>query len=382
MEEPKISNIQNKENGIFTFDIDNCNVSIINSLRRCILTEIPVYVFKGFPYEDSQINVIKNTSRFHNEIIKQRLGCIPIMIKPKDEPFDITQYKFVIEKNNNTNQTMYITTKDIQIVRIEDGVKIKETIRDQIFPPNKITNDYILLLRLQPQVSSDIEPEEIHIEMNATIGKAKEDGMFNAVSLCSYNNRINELLIEPEREKYLEKIKKYTEDEKTIEQEMKNWNIHNKHKLIHKDKFTMNIETISVYSNYELWNTACNIMNNKLDLLIEQSQEETLGIEYQLGTTHSFYVRLENEDYTLGKVLEYMIYVLEYQQQKHTNKLILVNFFKNHPLNKYGILRIDFIKQSQSTEEIKMYKDLMIKIIQENSQILKSLYENIKFPRV
>ena len=378
METPVITNIKD-DSDVLEFEVHHSNVSIINSMRRCILSEIPIYVFKGFPHEKSEINIIKNNTRLHNEIIKQRLGCIPVFIKPGKEIFDITKYKFVIDKSNLTNETVYITTGDIEIYNIEDtNKKISKKVRDKIFPKNEITGNYIIIGRLRPRVSPDIEPETLQVEMKLSIGNAKEDGMFNAVSTCSYYNLIDESRVERAREEYSNKVRNFTNDEKTYEREMKNWEVHDKNRIIHPDKYSMKIETLGIYTNTEIWNKSCDIMIDKLNKIIEECDKETLTMEYQLGTTHSFYIRLENEDYTLGKVLEYMIYTMEYVNKTNTNNCLLVNFFKKHPLNSYGILRIDFIKNGDNIEDIKKYRDTIYEILKKGSEELKKLYTTMK----
>ena len=74
-----------EEDGILTFTIYNTDVSYVNALRRTILSDIPIVVFKTIPYEENKANIIINTSRLNNEIVKQRLGCIPICSAELDE---------------------------------------------------------------------------------------------------------------------------------------------------------------------------------------------------------------------------------------------------------------------------------------------------------
>ena len=55
----------------------------------------------------------------------------------------------------------------------------------QIFPPNKITKEFILFTRLRPKISNDILGEQIHLSAKLKTGTAKEDGMYNIASdLC------------------------------------------------------------------------------------------------------------------------------------------------------------------------------------------------------
>ena len=74
-----ISNVV-EQDGVLTFQMDKTHVSLANALRRVILSEINTVVIRGFPHEQNNINIIKNTSRFNNEVLKHRLINIPIHI--------------------------------------------------------------------------------------------------------------------------------------------------------------------------------------------------------------------------------------------------------------------------------------------------------------
>ena len=87
---PVVQNISLKGDEL-KFTLSNVNVSVANSIRRTILSDIPTVVFKTAPYEENKANIIVNTSRLNNEIIKQRLSCIPICVKQIDE-FPIKNY--------------------------------------------------------------------------------------------------------------------------------------------------------------------------------------------------------------------------------------------------------------------------------------------------
>ena len=61
--------------GILNFTLEQANVSIANAIRRTILSDIKMVVLNP-----KNIQIIKNTTRFNNEIIKQRIGCFPVHI--------------------------------------------------------------------------------------------------------------------------------------------------------------------------------------------------------------------------------------------------------------------------------------------------------------
>jgi DNA-directed RNA polymerase alpha subunit len=96
---------RDEKNGVLTFTLDNINISIANGLRRTILSDIPTVSFKTFPHNENQADIIKNTSRFNNEILKQRFGSIPIHLKDHSQPFD--ELLVQIDKQNDTNEMMY-----------------------------------------------------------------------------------------------------------------------------------------------------------------------------------------------------------------------------------------------------------------------------------
>ena len=73
---PVVENSTENKQGVLEFTIKNVNVSIVNGLRRTLLTNIPSSVI-----DSRQSDFYTNTGRLHNEILKQRLDCIPVHIK-------------------------------------------------------------------------------------------------------------------------------------------------------------------------------------------------------------------------------------------------------------------------------------------------------------
>ena len=64
---------------------------------------------------------------------------------------------------------------------------------------------------------------------------------------------------------------------------------------------------------------------------------------------------LHNQDYTIGKIIEYILYEKFYNGQK---VLTYIGFRKSHPHDDYSIIRIAF-KKSTTTEIVKkLYKDV------------------------
>ena len=80
----KYINITNRDRNLLKLNINNCDVSLVNSIRRIILSEVPTVGFKIESYEDSDIKIIKNTSSLHNEFLIHRISEIPIYIENTD----------------------------------------------------------------------------------------------------------------------------------------------------------------------------------------------------------------------------------------------------------------------------------------------------------
>ena len=105
---PTIKESEGDNYGVMKFTLENANVSIANALRRTILSDINTVVMDT-SLEKKHITIYKNTTRFNNEILKQRLSCIPVNIKDHDAIDNL-----VVEVNevNDSDSIIYITTKD------------------------------------------------------------------------------------------------------------------------------------------------------------------------------------------------------------------------------------------------------------------------------
>ena len=167
-----------------TFSISNINVSLVNALRRTILTQIPIVVIRSHPYEKNDITIHRNTTRLNNEILKQRLSCIPIYIRDQLSEEELGEYEVFIDKKNTSDSIEFVTTEDFKIKH--RGKELAVDVVNKIFPPDAFTKDYILFARLRPKISNDLPGEELKITAKLSVGNAQENSMFNVASTCSY----------------------------------------------------------------------------------------------------------------------------------------------------------------------------------------------------
>jgi DNA-directed RNA polymerase subunit L len=333
----KISNVQ-EQNGTLSFTLSNINVSYANGLRRVILSDIPVIAIESYPYEKNNVTIFTNKSRLNNELIKQRLSCIPIHIDAlQDFPYE--EYVLEVNKSNDSNVIIYITSEDFQIKNIKTGKYLTRGETQKIFPPDPTTGDYIDLLRLRPKIDSNMDKEQLHLEAKFTISNAKNDGMFNVVSTCSYGNTIDQVRIKDAWELKEQELKqKYGKEE--IENMKKDWMILDAKRIFEEDSFDYIIETIGIYDNFRLVEIATNILIKKLYHSLKLIKENIdLIQEIEDTMENSYSIKLVNEDYTIGKIVEFNFYDKYFINSKNLN---YVSFLKKHPHDNFSIIKLSY----------------------------------------
>jgi DNA-directed RNA polymerase alpha subunit len=335
---PHIENLV-EENSALLFTLSNINVSLANAIRRTILADIPTVIFKTTPYEENKANIFVNTSRLNNEIIKQRLSSIPIYIKDY-ENVPLSNYQMEVNVDNNTDTLLYVTTADFKIKNVLKNDYLSDKDTKEIFPPNDFTGYYIDFVRLRPKISEELPGEKLHLNCAFSIGTAKENGMYSVVSTCAYGYTPDDVRIESELSKKIQKWKEDGLNKEEIEFESKNWKLLDGMRITKKDSFDFKIETIGVYSNFEIVNKSCSILINILDHLSTIVDTDELEIKKSPTTMeNSFDIILDNEDYTIGKIIEYMFYSKFFEGIKTVS---YCGFKKMHPHDTYSIIRVAY----------------------------------------
>ena len=321
------------------FTLSGVNVSLANSIRRTILSDIPTVVFKTTPYEENKANITANTSRLNNEIIKQRLSCIPIHIEDyKSVP--LTNYVVEVNVENLTDSIIYVTTKDFTIKDKITGKYLDEKTTREIFPACDDTGYFIDFVRLRPRISDEIPGEKIQLTSELSIGTAKEDGMFNVVSTCSYGFTVDQEKQDTELAKKIQSWRDEGKKQDEIDFEAKNWKLLEGLRMTKQDSFDFTIQSVGVYDNVIIVMKACEILGLKLREIFNQIESDNLKIEKSKSTIpNSYDITLENEDYTIGKVLEYLLYSKFYE---NTKLLSYCGFKKLHPHDSDSIIRIAY----------------------------------------
>ena len=352
-----------EEDGLMSFTISNIDVSYVNAIRRTILSDIPIVCFKTTPYEENKANILINTTRLNNEILKQRLSCIPICI-PNLEDTPIKNYLLEVDVENKMDVTVIVTTKDFNIKDISSNTYLDEGLQKKIFPPfippTGSGEYYIDFVRLRPRISDEIPGERIKFTCEFSVSTARDDSMFNVTGTCAYG-------CSPDPEKMAEQLeirKQKWKDEDKKEAEIKfeaaNWKLLEGLRYVKKNSFDFVLQTVGIYENEQIIIKASQILLQKLEVLKKSLTQDEVEIKPSENTMENCYdITLENEDYTIGNILNYELYAIFYRDLK---LLDYVGFKKLHPHDLNSLLRVALTDKTKSVSTV---KTMLVKVIEE-----------------
>jgi len=328
-----VSNVNNGE--VLTFKLLNVDVSIVNSIRRVILTEIPTLVFRGFPHYSNKIQIKKNNTKFNNEYLKHRISCVPIHIEDETEFENIkNNYEIRVNVVNSENKTQYVTTKDFKLFNKQTDKEIKDK---HIFKPDSISNDYIPICCLMPRISDTDEAEELTMTIEFDIGTAKEDSCWNVVSKCMYVNIQDDDQIDKE----VKRLQLKEEDEK-------DFRILDAQRIFIPNHYLMTVESNGVFDNQKIVIKACQYIKIRLAELSAFLHKEgrlsepsfvkdKYGLFEETATmSNMYYLRIENDDYTIGKLVEKYLYYM------FGKDIYYVSFKKEHPHDTHCLIHFAY----------------------------------------
>ena len=352
-----------EEDGLMSFTISNIDVSYVNAIRRTILSDIPIVCFKTTPYEENKANILINTTRLNNEILKQRLSCIPICISNlEDTP--IKNYLLEVDVETKIDVTVIVTTKDFNIKDISSNTYLDEGQQKKIFPPfippTGSGEYYIDFVRLRPRISDEIPGERIKFTCEFSVSTARDDSMFNVTGTCAYG-------FSPDPEKMAEQLeirKQKWKDEDKKEAEIKfeaaNWKLLEGLRYVKKNSFDFVLQTVGIYENEQIIIKTSQILLQKLEVLKKSLMQDEVEIKASENTMENCYdITLENEDYTIGNILNYELYAIFYTDLK---LLDYVGFKKLHPHDLNSLLRVALTDKTKSVSTV---KTMLVKVIEE-----------------
>jgi DNA-directed RNA polymerase subunit L/DNA-directed RNA polymerase alpha subunit len=369
-----------KTDGITTFKMQDfgettIDVSLVNSIRRTILSDIPNVAFyfnaKNTDQETADIVIDTNDSPLHNEFMAQRLSMVPIHLPAEDiqkwDDWNDEEYKFIIDVENKSSSFLDITSADIQVWK---SGKEEKSLSEAYFPKNKTTGDHILLTKLPPMKSKSAT--QLKASMTATKDTPMKHACWAMTSLCTFENDIDEDLRSEFEEKFVADRKEVMDEESakrryaTLEYQR----AYKTNKYNEPNSFIFKLESECGVTNEEIFHLALSrlilrLKDIKFDLDAEPGDKTVMIFEKDSENICS--IQIDDEDHTLGNLLQAMIYNMHVRPGK--NAITYIGYYVPHPLQRSIILKVksslekDNLCKELNESVTKTIKD--IKILQE-----------------
>jgi DNA-directed RNA polymerase subunit L len=162
-------------------------------------------------------------------------------------------------------------------------------------------------------------------------------------------------------------------DAAAIAFEKKNWFAMEAQRYTRPDSFDFIIESVGVYSNAEIVTKACMLLIEKCNKLISDVENASGDVDITPSDTtlsNGYDVTLQNEDYTLGKCIEYFIHTNHYAGNRTVS---FCGFRKTHPHDNHSMIRIAF----NAPTDIDIVHAYLIAAARDSAAVFQSLISQI-----
>ena len=363
------------------FELKNIDLSMINSLRRAIYSYVECFAFRTHPINKNDVNIIKNDSKINNEIIKNRLGLIPIHIT--DTKFKIEDYEFIIDISKEVSSIsgdLSITTKDIKILKIKENKYLEEKEREKIFPKDPLTNEYILITKIllsdniyklnllynDTRNVTDKTKLEFKVNAKAVLSNGKEHAKWMPSCKALFCNKIDTQIANDEEKKYIKDQNKIYKEKKleplTTSQLKKRFETSLKERCFKTNdedepvEFIFKIETIGVYPPLIIfYKSLISLIYRVKELVLhfKNKNDNIITISPSDNLPNGFKIEIKEENDTLGNLINSHLYNLFIGKD-----LDYIGYKKVHPLQEMIVFNI---KSSTYTKEDDFINNIIVK---------------------
>ena len=345
MFEPEIYDVK-MENDELCFKIGGedkygLDKSVINSIRRTLLNDIPTIAFRSAENTNKDITIVENSGQLHNEMLLQRLSLIPLYINPNSY---MKNYLFELKVEHDNNDVFkFITANDFSIYPLKSEIQkridnIDEEIdedldkllnsnnyenydlknplsqkkKDEILRPFEFRGkkNYCLITELKNTNDSDLK-QGIHLYGVPTLSTGKENAIFQPVSCATYSFLKDDDLIShivQERIK-IEKIDEEDQEkftQKLLLAESEKYYFRDSHNEC--NKYNFRIKSKHHEDANSLFKLSIQLLQEKLDYLkvsflkLLQNKETCISGEKINDYVYNFMIY--NEDHTMGNLIQ------------------------------------------------------------------------------
>jgi DNA-directed RNA polymerase subunit L len=333
-------NIEVKGN-YMSFDINDVDVSIVNALRRVIISEVPCVAFSFDPtVKDNDIVIHTNTGALHNEFLGHRISLIPLHFTIDEiDNFEPDNYQFVIKVKNDTTGMKEVTTNDFEVYD-ETGGKYSKEFCQRILPPNEVTKDYILITKLKPNHYDNSKGDEISLTAKASVNIGKVHSRWCPVSICTYHNNVDKEEAEKELRKYVQEHTMTGLSEEELRARFNTLQVFRsfkKNEYLEPNSFHFQVESVCNLSPSYIVDKGMQVLIDKLKNLKDNVyNDERVQIEQMNGMS---YITVSGEDHTLGNLIQSMFYNM-FVRKGEGKSVSYVGYYKPHPLEDHVIIKM------------------------------------------
>ena len=372
--------------------------SIVNSLRRTLMSEIPAVAFRIDEDQKKDIIIETNNTSLHNEFIMHRLAMVPLYLDPKEYE---KQYLFYLNvKHDGNDPFKFVTTDDIKIYPLKKGVEPSEEISLDDYNLNKPLSkqdhneilktfqfrgkNYPILLTELKSTHVDEQIQELVCYGVPSVSDGREHAAWKAVSEATFtfleneelfakvaNDKANQkkLIDDDARQEFIESLR-LSEGERYFYRDVNN----------EPNRYKMVIKSQHKYSSAELFRLANEIMISKLETLkqhfINLVKGGTTSIIFEPTENESNYLlKLCGQNDTIGNVLQSHI-VNHYTEED--SLLSFCGYKKSHPLEEHVNLYVGFNPKNESFKQAEEFKlNALVKFMDDVLEDLMSIYREI-----
>ena len=376
--QPKISEVESVD-GELRFVLSGSDdygfdKSLVNAIRRVLLTDIPTVGFNLYPNgENNDLTMTVNHSSLHNEMLLHRIALMPLYINPINY---MRNHLFMCKvKHDSVEPFKFVSMNDVEIYPLKSGFQerldhyfdesydmssddervLKEQLsvvnienydlekplsqkkKDEIYRPFKFRGNshYCLITELKSTNTEDTY-QEIQFYGAPSVGFGHQDAKFQGVSQSTYSFKIDENMVnevlkdkmsredipEDERESYEKKFRlseseRYFYRDNSGEAKSYNFAIKSNHHFDSENLFKMSIDILI---------QKCE--NLKLEF-IQFLKEETSRVSVEKDKEYVYRYEVEGESHTLGNLIQ--SHMMRYSVNDDTI-INLIGYKKPHPL--------------------------------------------------
>ena len=294
---------------------NNILISLVNGLRRTIITDVPTISFdieslSGF--DNPNLQILENKSKYHNDYLAHRISLIPVSITKllsdinklqyyitisnsqveiTTEQFDISKLKFklsVSNKNDTMSSSIYVKSGDMKIYYDED--ELSNSIYNFI-------NPNIIIAKLLPLKRETDYPETLNFIATPSLGYGHIHTRWSPTSNIEYWFEENNEMIE----KMIAGLD---------ETKAKQFKLEQSQRLYYKNEdenpmiFNLKYNTKGSVNNYTIFEQSIDILQNKINEYKNNLQTgENIIFSYDTNAMGALDITTTTAGHTIGNIV-------------------------------------------------------------------------------